>query len=225
MSTIAAAASAAQQASTANTSKKDTRSQIAGNFDQFLQLLTTQLRNQNPMEPLDTNQFTQQLVQFAQVEQQLKQNETLTSLLTMSKTTTAANVMSFVGARVTTDGATSRLASGRAEWTLDAPRPGSGTVTIRDKDNNVVATENITLRAGSQSFRWNGRTSTGAIAPEGDYSIVVDAVDSQRNRFTVKTEVTGVVDGVDISGEAPMLKIGTRLVPLDKVKSVVRNAA
>src|SRR5919112_3505074 len=58
---------------------------LAKNFDTFLSLLTTQLKNQNPLEPLDTNQFTQQLVQFAGVEQQIKSNETLNSLLTSSK--------------------------------------------------------------------------------------------------------------------------------------------
>lgn len=223
MSTIAAAASAAQSA--AKTPAKTDRSQIAGNFDQFLQLLTTQLRNQSPLEPLDTNQFTQQLVQFAQVEQQLKQNETLTSLLTMSKAATTANAMSFVGARVTTDGSASRLAGGRAEWQLNAPRAGTATITVRDKDNNVVATETKALNAGAQTFRWSGRLSTGGTAPDGDYNIVVDAVDAQRNRLTVSTEVTGVVEGVDFTAEQPMLRIGTTLTPLDKVRSVSRGAS
>ena len=74
---------------------------LASNFTQFLTLLTTQLKNQNPLDPLDTNQFTQQLVQFAGVEQQLKQNETLTALLGVSKATTGASAIGFVGQKVT----------------------------------------------------------------------------------------------------------------------------
>jgi flagellar basal-body rod modification protein FlgD len=222
MTTTAAASAAASQASVVKP-KKDDRAQIAGNFDQFLSLLTTQLKNQSPLEPLDTNQFTQQLVQFAQVEQQLKQNETLTTLLTMNKSATNANAMSFVGARVTTDGRSSTLKDGKAEWRLDAPRGGSATITIKDKNGNTVATESRTLNAGAQSFQWNGKTSTGQTAPNGEYSVVIDALDTGRNQMTVKTEVTGLVDGVDLSGEAPMLVIGNMRISLDKVKTASRS--
>lgn len=222
MSTLAAASAAAQQA-TATAAKKNDRAQIAGNFDQFLQLLTAQLKNQDPTSPLDTNQFTQQLVQFAQVEQQLKQNETLTSLLSMSKSTTTASAMSFVGKRVTMDGSTSRLSGGAAEWRLASPRGGAAVITVRDKDNNVVATRTMALSAGEQTFRWDGRNSTGGVAPDGDYRIVVDATDAQRNRITVGTEVTGLVSGADFQGDVPVLIIGSTRTPLDRVKSVSNN--
>lgn len=222
MSTLAAASAAAQQA-TATAAKKNDRAQIAGNFDQFLQLLTAQLKNQDPTSPLDTNQFTQQLVQFAQVEQQLKQNETLTSLLSMSKSTTTASAMSFVGKRVTMDGSTSRLSGGAAEWRLASPRGGAAVITVRDKDNNVVATRTMALSAGEQTFRWDGRNSTGGMAPDGDYRIVVDATDAQRNRITVGTEVTGLVSGADFQGDVPVLIIGSTRTPLDRVKSVSNN--
>jgi flagellar basal-body rod modification protein FlgD len=205
MTTIAAAQSTSQTASTAKSDKS-----IAGDFDQFLRLLTTQLKNQDPTAPLDTNQFTQQLVQFAQVEQQLTQNETLT----------ATNAMSFVGNRVTMDGATSQLKDAKAEWKLDAPRGGSATITIKNSSGSVVATRNMTLSAGSQSFNWDGRTSTGTTAPDGAYSIVVDATDAQRKAIAVKTEVTGIVSGADFTGEIPVLVIGTTRIPVDKVKSV-----
>jgi flagellar basal-body rod modification protein FlgD len=222
MTTVAAAQSAASSAA-ANASGTKARAQIAGNFDQFLNLLTTQLKNQNPLEPLDTNQFTQQLVQFAQVEQQLQQNQTLTSLLSMSRSTTTANAMSFVGSRVTMDGSTSSLKNGSAQWRLDSPRGGSATITIKDKAGSIVSTQNMTLNAGAQSFNWNGRTLTGGTATEGDYTIVVDALDAQRNRMSVTSEVTGVVDGVDFTGETPVLVIGATRTPLDKVKSVSRQ--
>lgn len=220
MTTIAAAQSASQAAAT--TTKKDTRSQIAGNFDQFLQLLTTQLKNQDPTAPLDTNQFTQQLVQFAQVEQQLKQNDTLSALLNMSKSSSTSNAMSFVGNRVVMDGSTSQLKSGKAEWRLEAPRGGSATITIKDKSGSVVQTQNLTLSAGAQAFKWDGRNSTGVVAPDGEYSIVVDATDSLKNRIPVTTEVTGVVDGADFTGETPVLVIGSTRIPVGKVKSVSR---
>ena len=74
------APSAASGVPTTSVANKAT---LAQNFDTFLTLLTTQLKNQNPLEPLDTNQFTSQLVQFAQVEQQLKSNDQLATLVSL----------------------------------------------------------------------------------------------------------------------------------------------
>src|ERR1700742_3426884 len=79
---------------------------IAGNFQTSLQLLTTKLKNQDPLSPLDTNQFTQQLVQFAQVEQQLKSNDQLSSLVSMEQTAQQTTALAYVGATVVVDGAT-----------------------------------------------------------------------------------------------------------------------
>src|SRR5438477_10651774 len=96
------------------------KSMLASNFDQFLTLLTTQLKDQNPLDPLDTNQFTQQLVQFASVEQQLQTNDSLTALLKATQTSTATAALGFVGAQITADGATAHLAGGQAQWSLNA---------------------------------------------------------------------------------------------------------
>jgi flagellar basal-body rod modification protein FlgD len=90
--------------------------EIAGNFQDFLLLLTTQLKNQSPLDPLDTNQFTQQLVQFAGVEQQLKSNDTLSSILTAMRSSSTSNAASYIGMKVTADGSA-------APWQA-GPRPG-----------------------------------------------------------------------------------------------------
>src|SRR5690348_2540315 len=119
---------------------------IASNFTTFLQLLTTQLQNQNPLDPLDTNQFTQQLVQFASVEQQIKQNTTLSALLTASKASTNTNALGFVGMEITADGASTQLAKGSALWKLTAPRAASqATISIKDKSGAEVYTKTTSL--------------------------------------------------------------------------------
>jgi flagellar basal-body rod modification protein FlgD len=193
---------------------------IANNFDQFLTLLTTQLRNQNPLDPLDTNQFTQQLVQFAGVEQQLKQNETLTALLGVSKATTGASAIGFVGQTVRADGAATQLKDGQASWKLDASKGGTGTITIKDSSGRVVQSGTITLKAGEQSYDWDGKTSVGSPAPDGEYTLTVDAKDVYGSAITVKSAISGVVDGVDFSTAVPTLMIGAIKVPLDRVRSV-----
>src|SRR5215213_10582288 len=108
---ITSTGATAAAASTGKTPSKG----IAENFDSFLMLLTTQLKNQSPLDPMDTNQFTQQLVQFASVEQQIKSNDTLNALLTSSRSSIVSTAADFVGMQITADGATSELKNSRAE--------------------------------------------------------------------------------------------------------------
>lgn len=202
------------------------RKTIAQNFDAFLLLLTTQLQNQNPLEPLDTNQFTQQLVQFASVEQQMKSNDTLNALLTSSQSSIVSSAASFVGMTVTADGATSYMKAGKAEWNLNLPRAGTATITIRDKNGSVVKEDTQSYAtAGKKTYTWDGKTSTGQPASEGEYTITVTGKDVSAQSFTIKTEITGKVDSVDMSEEEPVLLIGDTRVLLRNVKSLSRPAA
>lgn len=221
---MAVSSTSSTTSSTSSTTGSTTSSStIAGNFDQFLLLLTTQLKNQSPLDPLDTNQFTEQLVQFAGVEQQLKTNETLSTLLSINMATTSTNAVAYIGSTITADGATSQLKNGKAEWSINAAKGGTATITIKDKNGSVVRTLTQSLVAGDQKFTWDGKTSIGGTAADGDYQITVDAVDVNGQPVTTKTQIKGVVDGVDFDGLIPVLKIGDISVAIDKVKSVVRN--
>src|SRR4051794_38809200 len=112
-------------AATLAASQTSSKQTIAGNFDTFLQLLTTQLQNQNPMDPLDTNQFTSQLVQFSSVEQQLKTNDLLTTLVSTNTATIVSASAGYLGAQITADGSTTTLADGTANWSLTASKPAA----------------------------------------------------------------------------------------------------
>ena len=165
---IASLASTATSPSTSNTatavtSDPNITSTIAGNFNTFLQLLTTQLKNQNPLDPLDTNQFTQQLVQFASVEQQINMNTQLTTLVSMQKATQSTQAMSFLGATATVDGATAQLTGGKATWSFSSDKPATGTVTIKNATGSTVYTGTYPLNAGAQAFQWDGRGNNGAL--------------------------------------------------------------
>src|SRR5213080_3441918 len=124
---------------------------LAGNFDTFLKLLTTQLKNQNPLDPLDTNQFTQQLVQFAQVEQQLKQNDQLATLISIEKSAQATTALAFVGSTVAVDGTTAALTRGQATWSFNVPKPVSATITIQSANGQTAYSGTFTMNAGTQS--------------------------------------------------------------------------
>src|SRR5665213_1469269 len=131
-------------------------SSIAGNFDTFLSLLTTQLKNQNPLDPLDTNQFTSQLVQFSSVEQQLKTNTFLQTLVQSSQNSAANAAVGYIGKTVTSSGVDSDLKNGQATWSFNLPQAAKVTVTIKDASGNQVYTENGSLGSGLGQFNWDG---------------------------------------------------------------------
>lgn len=194
------------------------RSTIASNFDTFLQLLTTQLQNQNPLDPLDTNQFTQQLVQFTEVEQSLKANEQLATLLSFQSANTATAAVSYIGTNIKAEGTTAELQNGSAVWSYDlaAPAPNSQ-VTIRDQAGKIVYSEETPLQEGKQDITWDGRTTDGGTAPPGLYNITIDARDANDNNITIKTSVSGKVDGVDLSEAEPVLLVGSKRIKLSSV--------
>src|SRR3954470_18111815 len=115
-------------------------STLAGNFQTFLTLLTTQLQNQNPLDPLDTNQFTQQLVQFAGVEQQLRTNDQLTTLVSLQQTAQSTQALTFVGKTAVVDGSTTTMTGGAATWKLGVEKNSNVTITIANSTGQNVFT-------------------------------------------------------------------------------------
>jgi len=196
---------------------------LAGNFQTFLTLLTTQLKNQNPLDPLDTNQFTQQLVQFAQVEQQLKSNDQLSTLVSLQKTAQSTQALGFVGETVVVDGANATLANGSAKWSLNVPKPATVSVTIQSTTGQTVFSGNYTMNAGMQDFIWDGKSANGTQWPDGNYKITLTAQDTSGQAVAIPTEVEGVVNSVDITKSPPTLSVADQEFTLDKIKRIVRR--
>jgi flagellar basal-body rod modification protein FlgD len=201
------------------------RASIAENFDTFLQLLTTQLRNQNPLDPLDTNQFTQQLVQFTSVEQQLKTNEFLEAMMTASQNAGNAEAVSYVGKMVTASGNKTELVNGQAQWHFAVAEPAAITATVRDMNGNVVYVKTGSVAQGESIFTWDGVGTDGRQKPAGSYSITIEARNEDGQLIDVATEMTGEVTGVDFTGSEPVLIVGTARVNLSAVMSVRAKTA
>ena len=196
------------------------RTTIANNFDTFLQLLTTQLKNQNPLDPLDTNQFTQQLVEFSGVEQQLKTNDFLASLVQSNANTTNSNAVNYIGKTVTASGVRSELVNNKAQWNFKIDDAANVTVSIKDANGNTVYTEQGAMQAGSGTFTWDGKDNQGNTKPAGTYTISMQAVTAEGKTINVSTETTGTVTGVDFTGSEPVLLVGNSRVNLSGVTSV-----
>ena len=219
--------SAPANPSTSNTSTSTSKTTgIADNFQTFLTLLTTQLQNQNPLDPLDTNQFTQQLVQFAGVEQQLKTNDQLTSLLTLQKTAQSTQALNFVGSTAVVDGGTTTLTGGSATWALGASKPSTVTVTISNSTGQAVYTGSFPINAGDhQAFQWDGRGNDGSQWPDGSYTLTATAKDASGQAVAISTEIQGVVQAADLTQDPPTLSIGNQSFTIDKVKKVIGRAS
>jgi flagellar basal-body rod modification protein FlgD len=223
MSTIIPNTNTNVQATINNAVKSATDSNsLTNNFQTFLTLLTTQLKNQNPLDPLDTNQFTQQLVQFAQVEQQIKQNSQLETLISIEKSAQATTALAYVGATVAIDGQTAALKNGSATWSFNVPKPITGQVTIRNATGQTVYTGSFSMNAGTQGFQWDGKDAQGVQWPDGNYTITVTGKDTAGQAVAVPTEIEGIVDSVDLTKTPPELKVGGQAFTLDKIKRVVR---
>ncbi len=227
----------ASASSSASATDKD-RKTIAQNFDAFLSLLTTQLKNQNPLDPLDANQFTQQLVQFSSVEQQLKTNDLLSA---MSKNLgtggagarlNAASAASLIGTDVSADASTTgvtALGGGRyqAKWPVAIQSNYANyQVSISDSSGKEVYKAPWTPPgSGNQTFTWSGTITNpdAKLDPKGSYTIKVqgELVGSNgASKSVMRSEARGVVKSIDLSGAEDMVQFGEFTFPVSKIKRV-----
>ena len=194
---------------------------LAGNFQTFLTLLTTQLQNQNPLDPLDTNQFTQQLVEFAGVQQQLNTNSSLSTLVSLQQTAQSTQALTFVGKTATVSGTTATMTNSSATWNLDIPSNCTMTVTITNGSGQTVFSGNYPATAGNgQPFTWNGQGNDGTQWPDGQYKLTATAADSSGNSVAVSTDVQGVVSSVDLTQTPPMLTINGQSYTINQIKGI-----
>jgi flagellar basal-body rod modification protein FlgD len=195
--------------------------EIASNFTEFLQLLTTQLQNQDPLSPMDTNQFTQQLVEFAQVEQQMKSNDSLGTLVTLQQSAQATQALSLVGATVVVNGSAETLSNGQAVWTLNATKPANATITITDSTGRTAYTGSFAVNAGSQNFTWDGHGTDGTLWPDGTYTLKATAVDASGQSTAISTQVQAKVASVDLTQTPPVLSINGQNYTVSQLQEIV----
>jgi flagellar basal-body rod modification protein FlgD len=201
--------------------------QIAGNFQSFLQLLTTQLQNQNPLSPLDTNQFTQQLVEFAGVQQQINTNDSLATLVSLQQTAQSTQALGFVGKTAVVSGSTAALTSSSAtsssaSWLINVPTASNVTINITNASGQTVYSGSAAAAAGnSQPFTWNGLGSDGTQEPDGNYTLTATAKDSANNTVAITTDVVGVVSSVDLTQSPPLLTIGGQTFTVNQIQGIM----
>ena len=221
--TAAAAATAATTSTAATTDKTALgRASLATNFNTFLALLTTQLKNQDPTSPLDSNQFTQQLVQMTGVEQQLASNDLLKQLVANTGTGVSTAV-SLIGKDVRATSPDATLSGGKAEWVYKLDKDASDVkLEIVDSTGKAVHVEAPTdNKAGDHTLDWNGKDLLGLQrANGGTYTLRVTAKDAAGGAITSSTYVQGRVTGVEQSNGSTFITVNGGKVTWDKVTTI-----
>lgn len=198
------------------------RTNLVSNFETFLQLLTTQLKNQDPLSPLDSNDFTAQLTQMAGVEQQLLTNDLLQALVNQG-TGGLDSAVSYIGKEVTAAGSATRLHDGAANWSYElAANAANARLEVLDSSGAVVWSGAAPdLDAGVHDFQWDGRSSSGAQLPDGGvYTLRVTASTSGGQAIDSQVLIRGVVTAVELYNGEPYVTVGGSIVPLSQVISV-----
>lgn len=195
-------------------------SMMASNFETFLSLLTAQLKNQDPLSPVDSNEFTAQLTQMAGVEQQLLTNELLTSLLEGNQAGGLASASNYIGREATAAWSAVRLEDGQATWSYElAANARNARLEVVDGSGRVVWSGDAPdLAAGVHDFTWDGKSSSGATLPDGGvYSLKITAQGDGSASLGSQVLIRGRVTGVEIYDGQPYLTVGASILPLTSV--------
>ncbi len=194
---------------------------LSGNFDTFLTLLTTQLQNQDPMNPMNSDQFTQELVQFSGVEQQINTNDNLKTLISLQQGSASNNAINYLGKNITITDGSGQLADGTAHWSYALGGTAAATaITVTDANGKVVYTGKGETAAGQHDFDWNGKDNNGNQLDDGSYKLTVSALASDGTAVSSAVASQGVVSEVNFTGTAPYLMVGSMAVPVSSVSAI-----
>ena len=205
---------AAQAASTARTT-------LAGNFDNFLKLLMTQLKNQDPTSPLDTNQFTTQLVQFSSVEQQINANTNLTKLIELTQSDQVLQAASIVGKHVAVSADHIPLQDGSGQVNFATPSARPVAISISTDAGVKIRDAVLGATAGDNQWVWDGRSNAGTKMPDGSYRIAVVAANPDGSVAAQPFTVQGTATGVSRQDSKVNLQMGTQVAPFFAVQQVL----
>ncbi len=193
---------------------------LASNFETFLALLTSQLKNQDPLSPVDSNQFTAQLTQMAGVEQQLLTNELLKSLVSAQGGGGLESAANYIGKDATAAWSATKFTDGEASWSYEvAANAATVKLEVVDGSGKVVwsgdAPEKTT---GVHEFSWDGDATTGNDGEEGQvYSLRVVAKDSSGGAIDAQVLTQGRVTGVEMYDGEVFLTVGNSILPMSSL--------
>jgi flagellar basal-body rod modification protein FlgD len=191
-------------AATPQTNQQTSRASLAQNFDTFLTLLTAQLQNQDPLDPVDSSKFTDQLVQFSQVEQQIETNQQMKQLLANQNAAATGAAIGYIGRTAQVKGAVTPLTDAGAQWNYELPQVAARVnLSVVDGVGRTVFEAQQVGQTGKQAFTWDGRDLNGQPRPPGNYRLKVEALDASGEKIAATISVRERITGVDIAAGEP----------------------
>ncbi len=199
----------------------ESEAKLEEDLNRFLNLLVTQLKNQDPLDPMDSSEFTSQLVQFASVEQQIFQNANLETLVELQQTNQISSMVDFIDKVVEVDGTSFPLENSLGQFTYTMPQGAkSASVIIRDSSGLTVIEQDANLDAGQHAFDWDGKDRFGQVLPDGEYTALVTGLSNSGEILQIGQTVFGRITGIGIDGSDTTLFMGDIEVPQAKVLAV-----
>lgn len=195
------------------------KASLSQDFDDFLQLLTTQLQNQDPLNPMDSNEFTNQLVQFSQVEQQINSNQKLDSLLALQMSSATSTALGYVGMDASYISSEAYFDGSRPVNLIYSLSEKAETAKMRivNEDGETVYTKIVDTAIGKNEVTWDGKDSDGKTVDKGSYTVYVDALNKEGKSVSSTIVTQGRVRGIETQDGAIMLLIGDRAVSIANV--------
>ena len=199
---------------------------LAEDFDDFLVLLTAQLQAQDPLDPMDSSDFTQQLVQFTGVEQQIQSNKNLENIAALLAFNGMTAAVSFLGKDVTVNQDIANLRDGTAVWVYELKaNAAETTLEVVDKNGDVVRTLEGPVDSGLHGFVWDGFVWNGIDAfdqqaPDGPYKLRVKAINVLDQPVPTNVYLRNRVDNIEMVGGEALLSVNGFRVPITSVLSV-----
>jgi flagellar basal-body rod modification protein FlgD len=211
---------AATATSSATSTGNNALNSLSANFGDFLKLLMTQLQNQDPSSPLDTNQFTSELVQFSSVEQQINTNTSLTQLIQLTQAGEVMQGSSMTGKRVTVSSDHVPLQNGQGTIQFNAPAAEPVDIAIYSDSGAKLSDQMLMATKGSNTWTWNGTTSSGSTLPDGSYKVAVTGANADGTTSALTFSVIGTATGVQNQSNGMQLQLGALSVDFSKVQAV-----
>jgi flagellar basal-body rod modification protein FlgD len=193
---------------------------LSNNFTNFLSLLMTQLQNQDPTSPLDSNQFTSELVQFTSVEQQIDTNSNLTQLIQLTQASQIEQSASMIGKPVTVTSSQLSLQDSTAAVNFNTTTAEPVGIAVYNPAGTQVQTATLTSAAGANTWTWNGQSASGTTMPDGPYTVTVTALGTDGSTAAVPFTVTGTTTSVVNNGGTVQIQMGGLTLPFSAVDSV-----
>lgn len=196
---------------------------LSSNYNTFLTMLTTQLQNQDPTNPLNSSQFTSELVQFSQVEQQLNTNQSLSQLVQLTQAGDLTQASSMLGSKVTATSTELPLQNGTGTLNFTAPSAGPVAIAVYNSAGQQVLDTAMNANAGNNSWTWNGQDASGTQMPDGAYKVAVVQGGANGSTTALPFTITGTATGVTGGSNSVSLQLGNVAVPFSAVTNVSKG--